>query len=220
MPCTSVFWNSKSGRASEIEALRIELTGENYNLVDLASITNLRYCLEVSVGEGCRTIVAAGGDGTINALVNALMVIAPERRPTLGIIPLGTANDFAGTLSIPDDVASAAKLFRTSTAVPVDVVQIRSDGSERYFANIAAGGNCVRVSEAITDEIKSTWGPFAYIRGAIDVLPDMTTHRITAICDGEEFANLGSWAVLVANGKTNAGRIVVAHESITCGRID
>ncbi|TWU38818.1 Diacylglycerol kinase [Novipirellula aureliae] len=101
------------------------------------------------------------------------------------------------------------------------VVRVRGKRLERYYANIAAGGNWVRVSETITDELKSRWGAFRYIRGAIDVLPNMTSYRISATCDSGVFTQLDSWAVLVANGKPNAGRIEVAPKaSPTDGLID
>jgi len=208
-----VFWNSQSGRADEIGDLRELLRGTHRDWVDLASVTDLEATLAKHISGGCESVVAVGGDGTINAIVNAMMSIDQSSRPTLSIVPFGTANDFAGTLRIPDDPAAAVDLIRSQDAVPIDLVQIRGEGFERFYANIAAGGNCVRASEAITDEIKSTWGPFAYIRGAFDVLPDMTSYRITAKCDNEEFADLQCWAVLVANGKTNAGRIEVAPQA-------
>ena len=65
----------------------------------------------------------------------------------------------------------------------------------------------------MTDEIKERWGAFAYIRGAVEILPNMKTYRVTANCDDEKFANLDSWAILVANGKTNAGGIKVAPKA-------
>ena len=141
------------------------------------------------------------------------MCVDPIDRPSLGILSLGTASDFAGTLCIPDNLSAAIKLIKSTNPLPVDVIEIRGDGFARYYANIAAGGNCVRASEAITEEIKASWGPFAYIRGALNVLPDMTTYRVSLRCDEEEFSDVQSWAVLVANGKTNAGRIEVAPKA-------
>lgn len=213
MPHQLVFWNSDSGKADAITELREALSDERSTWVELSKGLDLPHEIEQAISDGCETVVAAGGDGTVNALVNALMAVDEQRRPALAIIPLGTANDFAGTLGVPDEVAEAATLMKQSEPVSIDVVRIRGTGADRFYANIAAGGNCVRVSEALTDEIKARWGAFSYIRGAMDVLPDMTTYRITARCDNEEFSDLDSWAVLVANGKTNAGRIMVAPEA-------
>ncbi len=216
-----VFWNPGSGRSDDIAQLHTELSTEEARWVELSKNLNLPHEIQKGLSAGCQTVVAAGGDGTVNAVVNALMTVDKAKRPALAIIPMGTANDFAGTLAIPADVAEAVGLMRSTTPVPVDVVGINGHGAARYYANVAAGGNCVRVSEALTDEIKSRWGAFAYIRGAVAVLPDMTTYRITANCDGEEFTDLECWAVLVSNGKTNAGGIRVAPQaSPTDGLID
>ncbi|QDU80080.1 Diacylglycerol kinase [Polystyrenella longa] len=208
-----VFWNSDSGKADGVSLLRNALSTDCSKWVKLSRDLDLAQEIENAISEGCRIVVAAGGDGTVNAIVNALMSVDEAKRPELAIIPLGTANDFAGTLQIPDDVNEAVELIRSSHPIPVDVVHISGEGVDRYYANIAAGGNSVRVSEALTDEIKSRWGAFAYIRGGVEVLSDMKTFRITAKCDDEEFANLDTWAILVANGKTNAGRITVAPKA-------
>ncbi|TWU51236.1 diacylglycerol/lipid kinase family protein [Rubripirellula reticaptiva] len=216
----TIVWNSGSGRASEISELRQTLAERSTQWIDLSEISDLGTELGHISAESLATVVAAGGDGTVNAVVNSLMTIDARRRPTMGIVPLGTANDFAGTLCVPESIASAVNLLGQEAA-PVDIVRVRGRNLQRYYANIAAGGNCVRVSEAMTDEMKSRWGAFSYIRGAVDVLPNMTSYRINATCDAEVFTQLDSWAVLVANGRTNAGRIEVAPKaSPTDGLID
>ena len=220
MSTLTVIRNSGSGRADEHQELRRALAGQPTHWIDLSETSELAADIAHLANHGTQTVVAAGGDGTVNAVVNALMTIDAEQRPSMGIIPLGTANDFAATLAIPYDVRSSAS-WLSLKATPVDIVRIRGINLERYYANIAAGGNCVRVSEAMTEEVKSRWGAFSYIRGAVDVLPDMTTYRIDVKCDDEVFTQLDSWAVLVANGKTNAGRIEVAPKaSPTDGLID
>ncbi|WP_246146315.1 diacylglycerol/lipid kinase family protein [Rubripirellula lacrimiformis] len=209
MNCKTVFWNSGSGRSAEVGQVRQAMGSQSNHWIDLAETSDLSAAVKEAVANGCESVVAVGGDGTVNAIVNALMAVDAHARPTLAIIPLGTANDFAGTLNIPDDIAEAASLV-DHPACPVDIVRISGTGAPRYYANMAAGGNCVRVSEAMTDEVKARWGSLSYIRGAVDVLPDMHTFRIDATCDDEKFTSLDCWAVLVANGKTNAGRIEVA----------
>ncbi|MGV3483177.1 MAG: diacylglycerol/lipid kinase family protein [Planctomycetaceae bacterium] len=201
-------WNGGSGKASAIDELH-ELLGSETTAAEITAGVDLTRLVVDSVRGGCETLIAAGGDGTVNAVVNAVMAMDEADRPKVGIIPLGTANDFAGTLAIPAELAEAVAVIDSPHLVPIDVVQITSGHVNRYYANMAAGGNSVRVSEELTDEIKATWGAFCYIRGAVGVLADMQSFHIKADCDGEEI-ELDSWAVLVANGKTNAGRILVA----------
>ena len=98
------------------------------------------------VDDHCKLIVAAGGDGTVNVVVNAIMCLRAELRPRLAIIPKGTANDFAGTLLISDDYQQVVGSMVDGAFTPIDVVRIRAGRFERFFANVAAGGNSVEVS--------------------------------------------------------------------------
>ena len=186
------------------------------HLEQLDQGTNLIQVVASAVSVGCKRIIAAGGDGTVNAVVNAIMRLPRQQRPRLAILPLGTANDFAGTLMLPDDISTACALVSESEMyVPMDIVEVRSTDFVRYFANVAAGGNSVRVTEEITPEIKERWGAFCYLRGAMNVLGDLESFQITAQLDQEKIENLNTWAVIVANGKTNAGRIPVAPHAVT-----
>ncbi len=209
-----LIWNRNSGRARQYRDLDIRLGLNDTQIVEMTRDTDLK---SVLLGEpnskAIETVIVAGGDGTVNAVVNALMLLDEATRPRLAILPLGTANDFAGTLHIPDDIDEAIGLLDTTQCIPVDVVRIGADGFERYYANVAAGGNSVRVTEEMTEELKAKWGALCYLRGGVEVLADLKTFHVTADCDGERFANLDSWAVLVANGRTNAGRIVVAPQA-------
>jgi diacylglycerol kinase (ATP) len=189
--------------------------------VQLDRSLDLIDCIGRAIEEGCGQVVAAGGDGTVNAIVNALMNIDCGRRPCLAILPAGTANDFAGTLGIPTSLPQAIESLRQGQPRPVDVVRIRGAGFERFYANVAAGGNSVRVSEALTDEVKARWGAFSYLRGALEVLPDMKSYRVNVQIDDEVIPNINCWAVLVANGRTNAGHIEVAPQaSVFDGLLD
>ncbi len=204
-----VIWNGGSGKSGVFGGL-IEQIEESSQVLRLTREIDLAASVRRAVEKDhCSTVVAAGGDGTVNAVVNAIMALAPDARPRLAIVPLGTANDFAGSLLIPDDIPSVVASISGGDYVPMDVVRISAGPFERFYANVAAGGNSVQVSESLTEEIKATWGSLCYVRGAIGVLGDMKTFRVKANMDGE-LIELDSWGVLVANGRTNAGRIPVA----------
>lgn len=206
-----LIWNGDSGQATAYAHVRKRSHADaSTQIIEMTRELDLIAAVTRACDEGCQVVVAAGGDGTVNAVVNAMMSIGAAYRPRLAILPLGTANDFAATLAIPDDIDQALDLSYSQQALPIDVVKIRAHHVQRYFANIAAGGNSVRVSEEMTAEIKARWGAFCYLRGGLPVLADLKTFRITAQCDTETFSDIDTWAVLVANGKTNAGRIVVA----------
>ena len=214
--------NGKSGKSSAFETLLEQMgRGELTQILRLTRDVNLNEAVRKAVvDDNCKLIVAAGGDGTVNVVVNAIMCLRAELRPRLAIIPIGTANDFAGTLLISDDNQQVIGSLVDGTFAPIDVVRIRAGRSNRFFANMAAGGNSVEVSESITDDIKTMWGPLCYLRGAIGVLGAMKTFQIQATMD-DEVLDVESWGVLVANGRTNAGRIPVAPlASPTDGLLD
>lgn len=208
-----VFYNQSAGKAAQIELLRDSLATDETTWVELSREVEIDREIEHFVAAGGGTVIAAGGDGTVHAVVNGMMQIEQAQRPRMAIVPLGTANDFAGTLHIPDKIDEAVAAIRHGRIAAIDVIRIRGEGLDRYYSNVAAGGNCVRVSEELTDEIKARWGALCYLRGAIGVLADMQSYRITAEIDDEPIENLDTWAVLIANGKTNAGHIEVAPEA-------
>lgn len=208
-----VIRNRRSGQSSP--ALDWYFTNNNFEhfVIEMDEGVDIDKAISGAIEKGCEVVVAAGGDGTVNTVVNSLMKVDQLQRPKMAILPLGTANDFAGTLGIPDAIDEAMAMIDSDQYVPVDVVRIIADGFSMYYANVAAGGNSVRVSEEMTDELKSRWGAFCYIRGGINVLTDLKSFRIIAELDADKLEPMDSWAVLVANGRTNAGRIVVAPEA-------
>lgn len=73
---------------------------------------------------GVETVIAGGGDGTINEVSTALIQCQGENVPALGFLPLGTANDFATSVGIPDALDNALKLAIAGTAVEIDMAQV------------------------------------------------------------------------------------------------
>ncbi|WP_203632765.1 diacylglycerol kinase [Lacticaseibacillus suibinensis] len=116
--------------------------------------------------DGFDLIVGAGGDGTINEVVNG---IAPHRhRPKLAIIPAGTTNDYARALRIPrEDPVAAAKLILKGQTLRMDIGQ----ANDHYFMNIAAGGLLTELTYQVPSEFKSIFGYFAYVVKGAEMLP-------------------------------------------------
>src|SRR3954471_9642523 len=85
-------------------------------------------------------VIAAGGDGTIHEVVNGLA--EQEYRPKLGIIPVGTTNDFARALHIPRDILAATEIIAKGDRIPVDIGLV----NDKYFINIAGGGRLTELT--------------------------------------------------------------------------
>lgn len=116
------------------------------------------------VGSNYDVIIVSGGDGSINEVVNGLMCI--DKRPALGIIPSGTANDIAGILKIKRNVKKALDLITNSKPIDIDVNTI----NDRYFLYTTAAGVLTKISYNVPREKIKSLGYFAYIgEGAKDL---------------------------------------------------
>jgi diacylglycerol kinase (ATP) len=115
---------------------------------------------------GFDLVVAAGGDGTINEVVNG---IAPlEKRPKMAIIPGGTTNDYARALKIPrDNIKAATEVILKKQTVKMDIGKTPSS----YFINIAAGGHLTELTYDVPSELKSIFGYLAYLAKGAELLP-------------------------------------------------
>ena len=99
---------------------------------------------------GADLLIAAGGDGTLNEVVHGLMDLSKAARPALGVVPLGTANDFAAGCGIPRDPEQALALCLEGQRVPIDV----GKANEHWFLNAASVGFGAAVTATTPPELK------------------------------------------------------------------
>ncbi|MCS4486892.1 diacylglycerol kinase [Staphylococcus americanisciuri] len=112
-------------------------------------------------------LVVAGGDGTLNEVING--IAEKPNRPKLGLIPMGTVNDFGRALHLPTDIFEAVDVILDGKTVQVDIGKMNS----RYFINLAGGGKITEVSYEAPSKLKSIVGPFAYYIKGFEMLPQM-----------------------------------------------
>ncbi|PKH20136.1 lipid kinase YegS [Enterobacterales bacterium CwR94] len=115
--------------------------------------------LQEALKLGATTVVAGGGDGTINEIATALASLPAANRPVLGILPLGTANDFATSAGIPEEMENALRLAIQGKAYEVDLACVNG---ERYFINMATGGFGTRITTETPEKLKSALGGVSY----------------------------------------------------------
>jgi diacylglycerol kinase (ATP) len=165
---------------------------------------------ENAIQQGQDLVVAAGGDGTLNEVING---IAPRAdRIRVGLVPLGTGNDFARTLELPDSIEECIDILRVGKTRAIDLVRVTSD-QIRYFVNVSAGGFSGTVNEKLTPEIKKTWGPLAYLRSAAEALPELRSYRTTVVLDDGPPLEADLYNVIIANGRFVAGGTEVAPKA-------
>ncbi|MEH7382734.1 diacylglycerol kinase [Bacillus sp. JJ1533] len=126
-------------------------------------------------------VVAAGGDGTINEVVNGLA--EQEYRPTLGIIPVGTTNDFARAIGVPRNIEGACDVIIEGNSVPIDIGRI----NDKYFVNIAGGGRLTELTYEVPSKLKTMLGQLAYYLKGMEMLPSIRPTEVSIEYDGKLF---------------------------------
>ncbi|MFO8068577.1 MAG: diacylglycerol kinase family lipid kinase [Alkalibacterium sp.] len=120
--------------------------------------------------DGFDLIVAAGGDGTINEVINGISPYEP--RPKLAIIPAGTTNDYARALMIPRyDFVKAAQLIHKGQTVHMDIGRVKTSSEDKFFMNIGAAGFLTEVTYEVPANMKSLFGSLAYFVKGAELLP-------------------------------------------------
>ncbi len=207
-----VIFNSKAGSAKSAEALRARLKERgNVTLVEPESPEATRLAAARAKQESYDMIVAAGGDGTIHAVVNGLGPDFGGAR--LAVLPLGTGNDLRRTLAIPEDPLEALNLLDGGAERLIDVFRVDTPSQSCFGVNTASGGFSGQMQEALTKEMKATWGPLAYLRGAVAVLPDLTDYHTLIQLDDGPAERVAAINVIVANGRYAAHGWNVASQA-------
>jgi lipid kinase YegS len=150
-------------------------------------------------------LIAAGGDGTLNEVVHGLMDLSKTARPPLGVVPLGTANDFATGCGIPRDPEKALALCMKGQGIPIDI----GKANEHWFLNAATVGFGAEVTATTPPELKRLLGHAAYtVMGAILAM-NVHHYRGKLTLPDREITGSGPVAI-VGNGRQTGGGIQVA----------
>ncbi len=122
---------------------------------------------EDAVRCGYDHVFVGGGDGTVNEVLNGIGAVPGGfDAVVLGIVPLGTGNDFASAFGYPSDITAAADALVDAPAAWIDVGQL----NDRYFINVSAGGFIAEVSDAVSPQLKNIAGRLAYVIGGATVV--------------------------------------------------
>jgi len=159
-------------------------------------------------GSEYRLLILGGGDGSVSSVVDFLA----HHHVVLGLLPLGTANDFARTLGIPSDIEGACQTIAAGKTVDVDL----GLAGDNYFVNVASVGLGVEATRALSPWMKKSVGPLAYQAAAIKAFlnHEPFSARLTfPDGDHEPVEHERLLQVAVGNGRFYGGGMVVAPES-------
>lgn len=210
---TQVILNPEAGSAAKNRRLVDELRGRDD--VEVAQTRGPGDGTELAreaCEAGAQRVIAAGGDGTVNEVLNG--IAGHLDAVTLGVVPLGTGNDSARSLGLPDDPKLALQYVLSAEDVRcVDVMRVTHPDKTRLALNHINAGYSNLITEKITAQMKQRWGPFAYLKAAATQLREREEYH-TRICwnDGQVEV-VDAINVLVTNGRTVAGGLRVSPEA-------
>lgn len=141
-------------------------------------------------------LIAGGGDGTISQVANRLAY----KDITLGILPLGTTNNFARSLGLPLTLDSAIEVIANGKTSAIDLAQ----AGEHYFANVASLGVSVKIATSVPSGLKRRAGRLAYVLTSAKTL--LNHHAFYAtLTDQDSTSRFRTHQLIVANGSTHSG---------------
>lgn len=177
--------------------------------------------LRSAVGRrGGRALVVAGGDGSLHALIGALDSLGELRTPRrpdveaplVGLLPLGTGNDFSRALAVPRDPRAAADVIVAGHSVAVDVLRDDAGGLVVNVAHVGVGAEAGERAGPWKARLSRVGlGVLGYAVGAVSALVTSDGWRLSVDADGEELTSgRRVIQVAVANGRTIGGGAEIA----------
>ncbi len=177
------------------------------------TIVPYRLCKEEHIGRAFldiddtyNHILISGGDGTVDMILNIMKEYKIDL--PIGILPLGTANDFANALGIPYDIVEGLTNIINSKPKLIDIGKI----NDKYFINVASAGMFTDVSQKINPELKNYIGKVSYYMIGIEEALHMKRFNIKVVSEEVEY-NGDMYLMLVFNGKT-AGNLNLAYKAL------
>ncbi|QDU27396.1 Lipid kinase YegS [Anatilimnocola aggregata] len=215
-----ILWNPNAGpqerNAASLEQIKTEL-GSHVEVHVTKSEQHSAELTRQLIDQGATCIAAAGGDGVINVVSDAILQTG-KPNIALAVLPSGTGNDYARSLGLPLSAVEAAPLILTENPRRLDVFQLHGKSSagdfQRYGANMLAGGNTGQYTQQLTDEMKQQWGAFCFLRGAIEVLNNLEVYPVEVQFDDEPPQQLNVLNLFVANGRCAGAGLPVAPNAL------
>jgi lipid kinase YegS len=164
-----------------------------------------------AIADGAKRVIAGGGDGTINAIVNALVGKGKKKpKVEMGVLPLGTANDFAHGLGLPcDDLKQCLEIACTAPAQVIDVGR----ANKRSFINVTSGGFGAEITATTPIKMKKALGGGAYTLMGLIKAFNLEPYKGRLLIPGQEPIEGSMLFMAVGNNRLAGGGFEVAPKA-------
>lgn len=190
--------------------LEIKLTYDRGSAIEIS---------KAGVEAGFKNIIVIGGDGTLNEVVNGVMLqtATPSNTINIGMFSLGTGNDFIRTLNIPKDYEAATDVLMQGKVKTIDVGKVNyflnNEPQSRYFINVLG----MAFDGAVTDSANSTKGAIGkltYLKSVVATLFKYVPTKVKVVVDDKEIANEIIFCINIGNCKYSGGGMRMVPDAI------
>jgi YegS/Rv2252/BmrU family lipid kinase len=212
--------NNKNNRLAKVlPGLRKYCQQIHLGSVQFINTQRRKHAIELArqaTEKGCDYMVAVGGDGTLNEVINGMLQsnIPANEYPTIGLLPLGSANDFARTAGISNSIEALIKLIQSNSSKKIDLgkIIIQQTRETRYFINIAGVGLGAEIAQKL-EQSSSVLGPgFNYFKHIIKGFLSYAKKEVS--CTGSTWQWKGRLLQMtVANGRYFGNAICIAPDA-------
>jgi diacylglycerol kinase (ATP) len=207
-----------SGRAGRFrEWLADRLRGvPDAELVITGSAAETTGAAAEATRQGCRRVLAVGGDGTVQAVVNGLLTgTAAGEPPSLGIVPGGSGNDLARSLGLPQGLSRSWSVATGDVTEPLDVPVAMNSGERRHFVSAGGLGFDAQVAWAMASRRRWQRGRAGYLLTTLDELRRFSNRRVTITLDDGASTERAVLLVAIANGAFYGGGMRICPDAVT-----
>ena len=212
-----ILWNPKAGPQERNAASLAQIQSEHGEQVQVHVTESEEHSVRLTrelCERGAQRIAAAGGDGVINVVADAILR-SPRKDVAFAVLPSGTGNDYARSLGLPLSPVEVLPAAISALPVALDVFELNCDGSlERFGVNMLAGGNTGEYTKQLTDEMKQQWGAFCFLRGAIEVLQNLEVFPVGVAFGDDPPLALTILNLFAAEGRCAGAGLPVAPTAV------
>ena len=207
---------SQNGEGARAAQRAFELLCARFGdgVVSLALTEFSRHAVEIAANAAnCQLVVALGGDGLIHEVANGLMSIDASERPVLGVVPVGSGNDYAASLGVSSKLEKAIDQLCSSSAKSVDVGLVNGE----YFLETLSFGLDAAIAIDTMERRKRTGrtGTVLYFEAGVDqMLHHLDAHPYRVTLDSSRVFEGDMYLLAVQNGPTYGGRFKVCPQAL------